>query len=193
MKRGGFSLFEMIVVLGIMSIATGLGAAVFLQMNENWERIRRTAELEARAQAIFSAIRADAENILPERVTGVAVAHPVTQFYDDDEFDAAPLTDGSLELPVYAALGADQRVGAARVRFSIDRSSPSPKLIRTTGGLYGGAAQGNASVVAEGVYGFAAEPIPGAARTLRLSVLLADERQPDDQIARTAVVPLRVE
>lgn len=193
MRRRGFSLIEMIVVLGIMSIAVGLGSTVFLQMNDNWQRIRRVAELEARAQQIFAAIRADAQNILPERITAVPVAFELRQYYDDDEYDAAPLADGSLVLPVFTALGADQRVGAARVRFAIDRSGPTPKLMRTTGGLYGDGPQGNASIVADGVYGFAVDPLAGAERALRISVLLADDRQPDDQIARTAVVPLRVE
>lgn len=206
-RRGGFSLIEMIVVIGLMAITTGIGTSVFIQMNDNWHRVRRAAELEGKAETIFAAIRKDAENLLAPELTGIPVTANIASYRDTRQFNANAFVDGSLLMPVYTTLGSEQRITAARVQYRIDHSGTVPKLVRTTGTLYDDDPKGNAETIAEGVYAFAVQmpgdekPLPGETGPpprlepglIRLSVLVADDAYPLDQIARTAVIPLRVE
>lgn len=203
MKRSqqGFTLIELIVVLGIMGVVTTLATSVFIQMNSSWAEIRSDADFEIKANNIFDEFRRDADQAIPQSVTHVPLAVTNDQYRGASEaFFNAFFNSDTLEFPAYVPLGPQGLLRPGRVRYFLDRQSGAPSLIRQVLTLDGESVVGQQNV-GTGVYGFDVQ-FPAAdgrgwtndwtgnraPSFVRVSILLIDDRDATEQVARTAVI-----
>jgi len=207
MNRRGFSLIEIVVVLGVISVATALGTSAFSVMNTNMENLRTRADINDQARQAFDSIRRDVENVLSPALSGVTFSHtrnthtgvPVAGLH-------VSFSDDTITLPVYAPVGVGGEVVSAQVRYAVSRSEGRFELVRTTGSLYDGPPKANPLTVAEGIAGIRFEfkhpdesgwvsewdssTLP---RAIRVSVLVVDPNNPLEQGMRTAVMGIHVQ
>jgi len=201
MRRSGrgFTLIEVLVVLAVMSIATGIGATVFHQAMDKWSEIRTSAELQNTAERIFDAMRQDLADVASANVSGVAlkssqpIALPGGAQLDMDE----------VTIPVVAAASGG---GVLDVTYRVFRKEDgSCGLARIVGNTKH--APDDSGFMANGVLGMRCEFLPNGAdaqwrqnweepalpAAMRVSLLLSAPDRPYQKIARKAVFPIRVD
>ena len=69
----GFTLLELIVVIGLMAIVTAWASSAFFKMSDAWRRISLRAELDARADQALDQMRADFAEVLSPELSARAV------------------------------------------------------------------------------------------------------------------------
>ena len=69
-SRQGFTLIDLIVVLALLAVVTSMGTVLFVRMNDLWSELKIGAELDARAQQVFSAIESDLSQAVNSQIAG---------------------------------------------------------------------------------------------------------------------------
>ena len=207
-RRGGFTLLEILIVLAIMGVVSGLGSSAFIVVTSAWNERKSITELDAQAQAVFESIRRDLSDTLSYELSGLEIHGTHRDAVDRSTVPAAHNADDSIAIPVQGASTGQARQRAALVGYRIDRSSENGALVRTVGNLdaaYPTTGRQEIIPLARTV-AFRIEYLndspgglwkddwqgPGHPRALRVSLTLEDLDRPDFQIARKAVLRVHV-
>ena len=197
-RRGGFTLFELLVSLAILSVVSTLSVSAFISANDYWNDLSATAQLEKNATTALDSMGEDFARILPSRLSNTALRGTTGSFLDDSHSWPATFEDDRLEMLVDQYNAASKQREMATVAYSVDRHSTAPRLVRT--------ARGSAAmetVVATNVAGLRLSWFDGKQwsdvweqaglpRAVRVSLSLIDPARPSRNLARTAVFNVNV-
>jgi prepilin-type N-terminal cleavage/methylation domain-containing protein len=211
----GFTLIELIVVISLMGVATGLGVTMFVRVTSVWQTTSARTELNRRADDIFGGMRRDFATMVSAKLAGETVRGS-SRTAQDERFFKILLEDDRVVIPVETVVTPDGAPVRAAVTYHVERKEGGHSLMRTTR-LAGGEKAPSTSVkVADGVLALRVEYAdpeetdktdpagvwqnewtkPVSPRAVRVSVTLADPDRPDRvdlQIARKAVFPIKVD
>lgn len=202
-ERAGFTLLELLVVLGILSVVTTIGMGAFVSVTGNWRTTEIRAALNARADNIFRGMRRDLDRLVSSRVSGAPVLGSSGSAQQDSLFWHVPLANDRLVLPVFDTDPATGRSQAIRVSYGVERTGAVPMLVRTMGGLGETTPDGARETAGMGVLGFRVAYLrggqwqsewqfPGHPEAIRVSLVLIDADRPYEQVARECVFPVHV-
>lgn len=196
----GYSLIEMVVVLGLIGVVTTLGTVLFHRMSDAWRGTRVRSELDARAHNVFAQMRDDLGSAVPSHLVKQPFRGTDRAVQLNERFYQIPLEDDELSFPSRER-NAEGDWTSGTTTYYVKRESGRDELRRIRLDYAG--MQMPAVTVAEGVVRFNVEygaqdgtwteswEGPEPPRALRISLTLLD---PDfgDQITRQAVLPVRV-
>ena len=200
--RRGFSLLELIVVIGVMGVVTSLGATTFVRMMDYWAAERGRVELERRAEYALDQMRQDFAAALSSNLSGAALFGESRVARQEDLYFGHDLADDQVFIPVQLPQASPGLVGAGLIRYVIDRTE-GHNLLRRTGELDEAIPSVGVNV-AEGVLKMRVEYSAGdgawvsdwtdqtSPRAVRVTLVLADPNRPAVQLSRKAVFPIRV-
>jgi prepilin-type N-terminal cleavage/methylation domain-containing protein len=203
----GFTLIELIIVLGLMGMATTLGMTMLYRVSDAWRQTSRRTELNARADEIIKQMQKDFAEVVSSRLAGVSV-HGTSKTGQDSRFFKVLLEDDEVVIPVEIVAGPGGPLQRANVRYRIERQDGGSTLMRVTRALGDEKAPVTTVKVADGVLAMRIEYLgkgpdaswqndwanPAAPAAVRVSVTLADpDRYAAEQISRKAVFPIRVD
>lgn len=201
---GGFTLFEMLVVLAVLGVVSSIGISAFVSISASYRTIERRMNMETIAQNILDTVREDCNLIVPSALSGRAV-QAERAMEETRRYGRVPLENDRVVLPISYFNPIAGKLERVRVMYHIDREGPMPVLRRTMEGGYGpGDPAGASEVVAAHVLSMRVECFDGqewlpgwdnAANpaALRFSVTVADPDRPYEQTARSAAFPVRVQ
>ncbi len=106
-RHRGFTLIEIIVVIGLLGVISTLGSVLFYKMSDGWQRILVRAELDAKADRIFNSMRADFAHVLSANLSQV----PLRGFEDQarlEMLEHVPVADDRIVIPVQVPAAANR-------------------------------------------------------------------------------------
>ena len=207
-RRGGFTLLEILVVLVILGVVSGLGTSAFVVVTSVWNERKSLTDLDAQAQEAFESIRRDLSDALSYELSGLEIQGTNHDAIDRSTVPAAHNADDSIAIPVQGASTGQKRRRPALVGYRMDRDTENGALVRTVGDLdaaYPTTGRQEVIPLARTV-AFRVEYLsddpgslwigdwqgPGHPRAVRVSLTLEDLDRPDFQIARKAVLRVHV-
>lgn len=207
-RRGGFTLLEVLVVIAILGIVSGLGTSAFVTITSAWNERKSITELDAQAQQAFESIRRDLSDALSYELSAMAIRGTRHDAVDTATVPAAHNADDVIAIPVQGASEGRARQRAALVGYRMDRGTGDGSLVRTIGDLEAEFPTTGRLEIIPGAHtvAFRLEYLsndphrlwvgdwqgaghPGA---VRVSLTLEDPDRPDIQISRKAVLRVHV-
>lgn len=200
MKRRGFTLLELLVVLSILGVVSTIGVTMLFRIMDHWDRTTRTMVLELLAGNALNAIREDCARTLSSKTSGGGFKYSRSQAEYEYPFGVVRCDNDQMTLPVAERNLLSGEWTRKNVSYSVDwNGGKMPRLMRTT--TEGDSAFG--MTVAEGVIGMRIElhddrewvrgsmntPLP---KILRVSLTMMDPARPDITVTRTATFNLHV-
>jgi prepilin-type N-terminal cleavage/methylation domain-containing protein len=201
--RSGFTILELLIVIALLGLVTGMAVSFLHAMNENWDELTDRNDLSRSADDCLQTMRRDFSQILSSELAGrslVGVARKTHGFEDD-----------SVRFPVLTAASSDGGSVGRVVQYEILRADPlpedldggRPQLVRSESGLTEGELGLAPQTVLEGVvalrFEYSNPDKPGQwqqvwgkatmPRAVRVSLTVADG---ESQISRKAVFPVPV-
>ena len=204
---GGFTLLELLVVLAIMAVVTGIGTVAFIQMTDYWSGLRYRTELDRRAEGVFDNIRDDLASVIASPLSSKSIAGTSENVKNAGElFFNIPLANDTLSIPTMVRDGAGNAVPTV-VTYAVTREEDTdPTLVRSQRALGSEEAEAATQNVAAGVLQFRVEytadgsewvadwPEGALPRAIRVSLNLAVPGNPLlEQVARERVFPVHVQ
>lgn len=126
--RRGFTLFELLAVIAIMSVVTTLGTRSFFYMTSAWSHIKILTELDQIAEGAFESMRQDFANVLSSELSGKAVLGIRTDHESRNEDHERVLNeDDWISIPVQTAGPDAQELGGAKVVYKLIRFEEEEK------------------------------------------------------------------
>lgn len=205
-KRSGFTLFELLVVLSVMSVVSTIGVTAYSRVTGVWRVSALRMEMASNAEYIFETIRRDIENVPSSLRTGQAI-RGTDVLNEEVNYRRVPLDNDTLVLPVLqvGGKGLSERIA---VKYHIQRNGTDHVLARTAGPMGGSDPNGSSLMVSDvnranvlsmdiqylsaGVW----QPVwsgPTHPEAVRVALTLAGKGQREvEQITRSAVFPIRV-
>lgn len=199
----GFSLVELIVAVGLLGVVSTIAVTMFVRMSDLWNGMEANVEMNDRADYAFARMQEDIAELIPPAAAQQPLTVASGAHKDDQYFWGIDLADDTLALPTRVVQEDKGLRRIARVEYRIDRSTWT--LVRAT------AAPGEEAglelrptTAAEGVVQFSVACLDGEGNwrdswseldpplAIRVTLVLMDPAQPWQQIARTAVWPVRV-
>lgn len=120
--RRGFTLLELLVVIGLMGVVSTLGTQLFFEMTDAWTSMRQRADLDAEADSAFRLIREDFEQLVSPRLAGVSLQGVDRSAQQDARYWGLPLNDDEMTFAVLAPVSGSDSVRAGLVRYRVERS-----------------------------------------------------------------------
>jgi len=207
--RRGFTLLEVLVVIVILSVVSGLGTSAFVTITSAWNDQQSMSQLNAMAEDVFSAIATDFSDTLSHDLSGVPISGASRDSVDTRTVPAAHNADDTLVIPIQGAAAGRTRERLATVGYRIDRSAATMPLLRTLGELGDKTpgANGQSLVPGARTLAFRVEYLsekPGRLwiqewngadhpRAVRVSITLQDLNRPDLQLSRKSVMHIHVQ
>ena len=203
-QPSGFTLFELLVALSILSVVSTIGATGFFKITGHWNEARMAQRVNQTATLAFAAIAADIENIISHEVGGVGLRGQMADTEDNLRFWRLSFEDDRMTLPVEYA---DQATGTRKrhiVRYEIDRGGETPRLRRFSGALGTGMSAGKPTAEFPGVTGMRINYFDGQSwrgywdknelpRAIRVSLSLMEDMRIDKHLARVATFRVYVQ
>jgi prepilin-type N-terminal cleavage/methylation domain-containing protein len=198
-RRAGFSLIEVVVVLGVLGIVTGIGSVMFAKMMTLRTTMLTRAELDRRVDKAFEQVRKDfTSTISPDlALMSLIGVSAYTQ-------ESVPNADDRVIITVYNPTPEGGTTGLA-VMYYVNRTAPGgPVLVRVPVDVHKGAPVGSEMPVLEGVQRIDIQyqtdegewvdewtdtALPKAAR---VSLVVRDPNRPDAEVVRAAMFPIFV-
>ena len=134
-RRGGFTLLEVLVVIAILGIVSGLGTSAFVTITSAWNERKSITQLDAQAQQAFESIRRDLSDALSYELSAMAIRGTRHDAVDTATVPAAHNADDIIAIPVQGASAGRARQRAALVGYRMDRGTGAGTLVRTIGAL----------------------------------------------------------
>jgi prepilin-type N-terminal cleavage/methylation domain-containing protein len=201
----GFTLMELIVVIGLIAVLTNLGMTFFFKMSDNWRQTRGRMDLNAKADVILADMGSDIRDVVSARLSGRTITSR-TGTAEDTRFFKIPLEDDEIQIPVLQPVVPDGPPVLQRVAYHVEREAGRHRLVRVSDASLAGS-MGNPHTIplADGVLGLRFEytgdfsvwhtswteaKLP---RAVRVSMTLMDPGLPTEQISRKAVFCVPVE
>jgi len=198
----GFTLFELLVVLAVMSVVSTIGVTAYSRVTGVWRISAMRMELGATAEDIFTSIRRDVENVPSSRRTG-QVIQGIDVLSEDAMFGRVPLDNDRMVLPIVQVgpYGTAERLA---VRYHVQRDGLPGQLTRTLGPMDGTEPNGSSQVVANNVLAMDIEYLSAGAwqpswsgesqpEAVKINITLCGVGQwRGEQITRSAVIPVYV-
>lgn len=200
----GFTILELLVVLAIMAVVTGIGSVAFVKITGYWNGLRLRTEMDRSCENIFASIEEDLDSVIPASLTPV----PLTGKADDatmPEFFGIPLADDTLSIPVLAP-DQEGRQAPVLATYSVTRDdSGAPLLVRGQRPVDAGEDAESTMILARGVLQFRVEYADGAKwvsewtdaslpAAIRVSLNLSVPGAPlREQVSRVQVFPVQVQ
>lgn len=199
----GFTLFELLLALTIVSVMSTIGATGFFKLTTYWNDLLLTQRSNHIATEVFAAMAADFENTLSAEVTDISLHGQRSDFEDNRRFWRLDFEDDQISLPVEAynpALGAWER---RLVRFRIDRTDGEPRLLRYARPLDAGPSAEKQTASFAGVTGMRIHYFDGETwrnewqekfmpDAVRVSLAIMEDRRVDKHLARMATFRIYV-
>lgn len=202
-KRGGFTLFELLLALTIVSVVSTIGATGFFKLTNYWNDLLLTNRANQAATDIFTIMASDFENTLSSEVTDISLQGSSTNFQDNRRFWRLDFEDDRISLPVEAynpSLGVWER---RLVRYEIDRTDAEPRLFRLARPLDAGPSAEKLTAVFPGVSGLRIHYFDGTSwhsqwqedfmpKAVRVSLAVMEDMRADKHISRMATFRIYV-
>lgn len=205
-KRSGFTLFELLVVLAVMSVVSTIGVTAYSRVTGVWRVSALRMELGTNADYIFETMRRDVENVAASIRTGQAV-QGIDVLSEEWNYHRVPLDNDRFVLPLIQT-GINGITERLAVKYHIQRDGAEHLLVRTVGPMDGSEPNGSSLIVSDGdrldVLSMDVEYLheggwesrwtgPHNPEAIRVSLTLAGKGQREiEQIIRSAVFPIRV-
>lgn len=201
-QTGGFTLFELLVVLAVLSVVSTIGVTAYSRVTGVWRLSAMRMELGSTADDIFNSIRRDMENVASSRRTGQAI-QGIDVLSEEAMYGRVPLDNDRIILPIIQ-VGLNDTAERLAVRYHVQRDGFSDQLTRTLGPMDGAEPNGASQVIASNVLALDIEYLSGGAwqpswsgsaqpEAVKVSITLsgADQRR-GEQITRSSVFPVYV-
>jgi prepilin-type N-terminal cleavage/methylation domain-containing protein len=197
-RHRGFTLFELLVSMTILSVVSTLAVTAFISATGYWNELQATVQLDQNATAALDSLRDDFGRVLPSCVSNAALRGHAGTVTDDSHSWRTTFEDDRIEMTVDQYNTAGKQRETATVAYHIDRKNGVPRLVRSARG-----SAASEMVVAPNVAGlrFAwfdgkqwldAWEQAGLPRAVRVSLSLVDPRRPTRNLARTVVFNVNV-
>lgn len=201
-RQGGFTLFELLVVLSVMSVVSTIGVTAYIRVTDLWRVSAMHMELGATAEDIFENIRRDMENVASSRRTGQAI-QGMDVLSEAALYGRVPLDNDRFILPILqtGASGTSERLA---VKYHVQREGTPNQLTRTLGPMDGSEPAGASQSIADNVLALDVEYLSGGAwqpawsgavqpEAVRVNVTVSGAGQwQAEQVTRSAVFPVYV-
>lgn len=161
-KSTGFTLFELLLAVTLLSILSTLGATGFFKLSSYWGDILLTQRLNQRATSIFAVMALDFENLLSSEVTGAGLRGQRGNYEDNRRFWRLIFEDDQFSLPVEYYTANEKSRDRYLVRYEIERKEGDLKLIRYARPLLSGPDAETATDIFLGVTGMRIKYFDGA-------------------------------
>jgi len=201
-SRSGFTLFELLVVLAVMSVVTTIGVTAYSRVTGVWRVSTLRLSLAANASTILDSIHRDMENVPSARRMGQSIGG-VDVLSEETHFRRVPLDNDRLILPVLQA-NASGFTERAAVKYHIVRDAEGDRIVRTSGPMDGSEPAGSSLILSDTrvlaldlqfLDGGEWKPAwtgPEHPEAVRVSLTLAGSGVREvEQITRSAVFPVR--
>lgn len=199
---GGFTLFELLVVLSVMSVVSTIGVTAYSRVTGVWRISAMRMELGSTADNIFDSIRRDLENVASSRRTG-QIIQGIDVLSEDAMYGRVPLDNDRIILPI-VQVGLNGTAERLAVRYHVQRDGIPGQLIRTLGPMDDTEPNGASQVIADNVLALDIEYLSAGAwqpawsgamqpEAVKVNITLSGVGQwRNEQIARSAVFPVYV-
>lgn len=202
-SHAGFTLFELLVVLAVMSVVSTIGVTSYNRVTGVWRVSALRMELATSAETILESIRRDMENVPSARRTGLPI-QGVDVLNEEVNYRRVPLDNDRLILPIVQTNlnGMTERLA---VKYHIQRDATGGQLVRTAGPMDGTEPAGATFLISDAnvlsldvqfLDGGAWKPVwtgPGHPEAVRVALTVAGRSTREvEQITRSAVFPVRV-
>ena len=202
-RRGGFTLFELLLALTIVSVISTIGATGFFRLTAYWNDLLLTNRANQCATDIFALMASDFENTLSSEVTDISLQGSTADFQENRRFWRFDFEDDRISLPVEAynpSLGIWER---RLVRYEIDRTEAEPRLLRYARPLDAGPASEKQTVAYPGVSGIRIHYFDGTTwrnqwqegfmpEAVRISLSVMENMRADKHLSRMATFRVHV-
>ncbi len=207
-RKQGFTLLELLVVLAILGVVTGLGTSAFVTVTAVWNETKSLTDLDAQAEEAFRSIGRDLSDTLSYDLSKLSIVGTRQEIVNTNTVPAAHDANDTVAVPIQGASLGRTRLRAAMVGYRVDRDLSKGSLIRTQGDLDGKfptTGQQNVLPLAHTI-AFRVEYLsdesdqhwlavwhgPGHPEAIRVSLVLEDPDRPDFQISRKKVFRIHV-
>lgn len=194
-KSTGFTLFELLLAVTLLSVLTTLSATGFFKLSSYWGDILLTQRLNHRATSIFSVMALDFENLLSSEVTGTGLRGQRGNYEDNRRFWRLIFEDDRFSLPVEYSTGNEESRDRYLVRYEIERKEGDLKLIRHARPLLSGPDAETATDIFPGVTGMRIKYFDGVAwldhweqdgmpKAVQISISIMEAMRDDKHLSR---------
>ena len=198
----GFTLFELLTVLAILSVVTTIGTGVFIKVADLWRVTTVRSQLDVTARYVFDFMRHDFDHVLSKQLCG----HTLTgeqRLEENKRYKMVRLEDDSISLPVEEVNSITGLVERGRIAYEIDRKGATPTLYRLRTTVDGNEDTALRQQVAKGVLAMRIEyqeagvwhpdwhkdVLPEA---VRVNITICDAERTWEQITRKTVFTIHV-
>ena len=214
--RDGFTLLELLVVIGLLSAVTALGMSVFVSVDRGWDIRKAEEELEAMIGVVFESLERDMNDVLSAEVSGYSLRGVDDEKRIPDSVPHAYWPQDELIVPVQGTQSGGALLYGRGVRYHVDVQGPADEyaprahysvvrsedaidvqtparaavtLTPDTASVTGFQIEYAAPGTDEWTHAWDRGDLPAA---VRVSLTLQYASRPDVQIARKRVFPIRV-
>ncbi|GMV98863.1 MAG: hypothetical protein AMXMBFR84_00030 [Candidatus Hydrogenedentota bacterium] len=208
-RVSGYTLFELVVVIGVLSVVTSIGVTSFYKMTSYWSAVQRKSQLHRTADNAFNAIQTDLAAVVASPLASLGVQGLNGEAQADELFYRIPLANDQLTAVIQAPAGESNRALSQRVTYRLDRAPETGigTLVRAASertaepseeqktDVLAGVLQLDIQYAAAGGGGWQSEwKQPGLPAAVLVSLTVTDPNSPmSEVVARKAVLPIHVE
>ena len=204
-RNPGFTLVEMIVVIGVLGVVSTIGCIMFGRFLVAERVVIGRTDLDQEAQSVFDAMGRDFRQVLSAELSGVSLRGILAEAkLTGDQYPNLAVEDDQVIIPVQRVVeGTYDEPG--QVRYFIKREGRQTTLTRVIGGLYERNPNSQGGGLSERVAAMRIEyldktsrgwqPIwdkPELPQAVRVNLMLMGDH-PLEQVSRKAVFPINVD
>ena len=189
-------------VIAVLAVVSTIGMQAFNVISDAWREQDLRMRLNATADNIIETLQKDFGQVVSSQLGGAAVLGE-QRLEEKQREGRVSLEDDRITLPIETTLTPDGPRERLQVTYAVDRSA-GRRLVRTVAALGEKPGTGAAQNAFDGVMSLRAEYFngkgwqpawnakanPGA---VRVSFVVQDQNRLNEQVARTVVLPVRVD